>query len=73
MEQAKPKDLDRVFREERHLIDDAIEQGVREAAVRHKVSGLPMVVAEDGEIKSVSADEVLAAHVLDDAKTRRRA
>lgn len=73
MKQAKLKDPDRVFREERHLIDDAIKQGVREAAVRHKASGLPMVVAEDGEIKAVSADEVLAAHVVEDAKARRRA
>lgn len=43
-----PKDLGRVVAEEGHLIDEAIRQGVREAILRHKRDGLPVVISRDG-------------------------
>jgi hypothetical protein len=38
------KDIHRIFVEERHLIDEALKQGVREAMIRHKKDGLPVVI-----------------------------
>ena len=48
------KDLDRIFVEESHLITEAIRKGVRDAILRHKQAGLPIVVYRDG--KSVWID-----------------
>ncbi len=31
-----PKDIDRIFREDLQRIDEALEQGVREAMIRHE-------------------------------------
>jgi hypothetical protein len=42
------KDINRIFAEEPHLIDEALRQGVREAMLRHKRAGLPVVIWRDG-------------------------
>jgi hypothetical protein len=42
-------DVHRVFVEDRRRIDHALEQGVREAMIRHKKDGLPVVIYRDGK------------------------
>jgi hypothetical protein len=43
------KDLSRIFAEDRRLIDEALKQGVRDAMLRHKEAGLPVVIYRDGK------------------------
>lgn len=43
------KDVNRIFVEDGHLIDEALKQGVRDAVLRHKEAGLPVVVYRDGK------------------------
>lgn len=43
------KDVHRIFVEERELIDEALQKGVRDAVLRHKRDGLPMVIYRDGK------------------------
>jgi hypothetical protein len=42
------KDVNRIFVEGGHLIDEALKQGVRDAMLRHKEAGLPVVIYRDG-------------------------
>lgn len=49
MESEPKKDIDRIMREEGHLIDKALKQGVRDAMLRHKEAGLPVVIYRDGK------------------------
>lgn len=37
------------MREEGHPIDKALKQGVRDAMLRHKEAGLPVVIYRDGK------------------------
>jgi hypothetical protein len=39
----------RMFVEDRRRIDEALERGVREAMIRHKKDGLPVVIYRDGK------------------------
>ena len=43
------KDVHRIFVEEGELIGKALQQGVRDAVLRHKRDGLPMVIYRDGK------------------------
>ena len=43
------KDAGRIFAEDRRLIDEALKQGVRDAMLRHKAAGLPVVIYRDGK------------------------
>lgn len=47
-----------IFFEERHLIDEALQRGVREAMIRHKVAGLPVVIERDGKIEWVMPEDL---------------
>ena len=58
MKNAPKKDIGRIFREERHLIDEALKQGVREAMIRHKRDGLPVVIYRDGKSVSVKPEDL---------------
>jgi hypothetical protein len=42
------KDISRIV-EDRRLIDEALKQGVRDAMLRHKQDGLPVVIYRDGQ------------------------
>ena len=59
MKTATMKDPNRIFREEGHLIDEALKRGVREALRRHQERGNPVVIERDGEIVWLSAQELL--------------
>jgi hypothetical protein len=51
------KDISRLFREGTP-IDDAIEAAFREAALRHKQLGQPLVVWRDGKTVLIPPDEI---------------
>ena len=52
------KDVHRIFVEEGHLIDEALKQGVRDAMLRHKRDGLPVVIERDGKIAWVNPEDL---------------
>jgi len=58
MKTETPKDVDRIFVEEGHLIDEALKQGVRDAVLRHKEAGLPVVIYRDGKAARVMPQEL---------------
>lgn len=52
------KDVSRIFAEDRRLIDEALKQGVREAMLRHKRDGLPVVIYRDGKTVWVTPEDL---------------
>ena len=52
-------DAHRILLERSDLIAEALGAGVRDALMRHKERGLPVVTERDGKIVWVSADELL--------------
>jgi predicted ABC-type ATPase len=58
MKPDEPKDIDRIFREDRPRIDEALKQGVREAMIRHKKDGLPVVIYRDGKTVEVKPEDL---------------
>ena len=52
------KDSYRIFVEEGHLIDEALEKAAREAILQHKREGLPVVIYRDGKAVWVYAEEL---------------
>jgi hypothetical protein len=51
-------DIDRVFRE-RVLVDRALAIAGREAAIRHKALGIPLVVWENGQVVRIPPEEIV--------------
>lgn len=62
MKRGKRVDVARVF-EEGTPIDAALRQAAREAFLRHKRAGRPVVIWEDGRIVRVTAASLLARPV----------
>jgi hypothetical protein len=52
------KNIHRIFHEDRRAIDEALKQGVREAMLRHKKDGLPVVIDRDGHTVWVKPEEL---------------
>ena len=52
------KDVQRIFVEEGELIDRALQQGVRDAVLRHKRDGLPMVIYREGKTVWVKPEDL---------------
>ena len=52
------KDVNQIFVEEGQLIDEALKQGVRDAMLRHKKNGLPVVIYRDGKTVSVKPEDL---------------
>ena len=52
------RDADRILTENRRVIGQAIDRGIRKAILRHKRDGLPVVVERDGHIESVKPDDL---------------
>ena len=52
------RDLNRIFVEEGQLIDEALRQGVKDALLRHKKEGLPVVIYRDGKTVWLSPEEL---------------
>lgn len=43
------KDVHRIFVDEGRIVDEALKEGVRDAMIRHKKDGLPVVIYRDGK------------------------
>ena len=52
------KDVNRILRENRRVVDEALKRGVRKAMLRHKKEGLPVVVERDGTIEWVKPEDL---------------
>ena len=52
------KDVSRILREDRRLVDEALDRGIRDAMLRHKKDGLPVVVERDGKIEWVKLEDL---------------
>ena len=51
------KDVDRILTEDRRVVSEAIDRGVRKALLRHKQDGLPVVVERDGTIERLEPED----------------
>ena len=58
MKTEEEKDVNRILVEDRHLIDEALKQGVRDAMLRHKEAGLPVVIYRDGKAVWVKPEDL---------------
>ena len=52
------KDVNRILRENRRVIDEALRQGVREAMLRHKKDAMPVVIERGGKIEWVKPEDL---------------
>jgi hypothetical protein len=52
------KDVSRILREDRGVIDAALKQGVREAMLRHKRDQLLVVIERGGKIEWVRPEDL---------------
>jgi hypothetical protein len=57
MRAREPKDIEAIFREGT-LIDEALAEGAREALLRHKRAGCPIVVWENGKVVRIPASKI---------------
>lgn len=57
MEEKNKKEIDDIFREGT-LIDKALMEGVREALIRHKQAGNPIVVWRDEKVVWLTPEEI---------------
>ena len=52
------KDVDRILTEDRRVVAEAIDRGIRKAVLRHKKDGLPVVIERDGKIELVNPEDL---------------
>jgi hypothetical protein len=52
------KDVDRIFRENRRVVDEALKRGVRRAMLRHKNQGSSVVIERDGKIEWLKPEDL---------------
>lgn len=52
------KDISRILREERHLIDEALQRGIDKAMIQHKRAGFPVVIERNGKIERVKPEDL---------------
>ena len=52
------KDVDRILTENRRVVDQALDRGIRKAILRHKKDGLTVVVERDGKIELVKPEDI---------------
>lgn len=58
MKAVAQKNANRIFVEDGRLIDQALEEGVRQAMLDHKKEGLPVVIERDGKIEWVMPEDL---------------
>lgn len=58
MESRLPRDVDAICREGK-LIDEAVERAGRDARLRHKQLGVPLVVWRDGKVIEIPPEEIV--------------
>ena len=52
------KDVSRILRENRRVIDEALKKGVRDAMLRHKKDAMPVVIERNGKIEWVRPEDL---------------
>ena len=52
------RDVDRILTEDRRVVGEAIDRGIRKAILRHKKDGLPVVIERDGKIEVVKPEDL---------------
>lgn len=52
------KDVDRILRENRRVVGQALDRGIGKALLRHKKDGLPVVIERDGKVESVKPEDL---------------
>jgi hypothetical protein len=52
------KDVDRILRENRRVVDEALKRGVRRAMLRHKNESSSVVVECDGKIEWLKPEDL---------------
>ena len=52
------RDVDRILTEDRRVVDRAIDRGIRNAILRHKKDGEPVVVERNGRIELVKPEDL---------------
>ena len=52
------KDIDRILRENRRVVDEALKRGVRRAMLRHKTEGSSVVIERDGKIEWLKPEDL---------------
>jgi len=58
MKTDRTTDTNRILVEDGHVIEEALEKGVRDAMLRHKKAGLPVVIFRDGKIEWVKPEDL---------------
>jgi len=53
------KNVDRILRENRRVVGQAIDRGIRKAMLRHKKDGLRVAVERGGKVESVKPDDFI--------------
>ncbi len=52
------RDVDRILTENRRVVGEAIDRGIRKAILRHKRDGVPVVVESDGKIEILKPEDL---------------
>ncbi len=52
------RDLNRIFVEKGHVIDEAVRKAAREAILQHRREGLPVAIYRGGEVVWVDPNEL---------------
>ena len=52
------KDVDRILREDREVVGEALKRGVRKAMLRHKKNDLRVVVERNGKVEWVKPEDL---------------
>jgi hypothetical protein len=52
------RNVDRILTEDRRVVGQALDRGIRKAILRHKKDGLPVVIERDGKIELVKPEDV---------------
>ncbi len=58
MKTDQEKDISRIFAEDGDMILEALKQGIRDAMLRHKKPGLPVVIYRDGQTVWVKPEDL---------------
>ena len=52
------RDVDRILTEDRRVVGQAIDRGIRKAMLRHKRDGVPVAVERDGKIEVMKPEDL---------------
>jgi hypothetical protein len=52
------RNVDRILTEDRRVVGQALDRGIRKAILCHKKDGLPVVIERDGKIELVKPEDL---------------